>query len=368
MDSRVRLARVCSFRGFDTSPVDYLAHTETDRRLRAHLGCETEEELLDRLGCDFFYLPGRDISQNEGFMPYYKGPALDVTETERSCAFGIRWQRGAYDSKFSVDEAIAGPLETIETERDILRHRWPTAADFDFSPLAAEAERHRDRVIVGGLWSGIMGDAYRLHGFERFLLGLALKPRLMKALVDRMTDVYLELNQACFEALKGKLDVWFFGNDFGSQGGLLLGRGMWQEIFAGNIARLTTLAHSYGLAVMMHSCGAIAEIIPDLIEAGVDILDPIQVTAKGMDPESLAERFGGRIVFHGGIDTQDVLPFGTPEAVAAHTRQVAGILGGTGGYILAPSQVLGPDVPTENIVAMYEAARTRRDNRPDNRT
>jgi len=93
MSSKERFNAVCEFRKLDRPPIDYLAHAETDRRLKAHLGCESEEELLDRLGCDFFYLPGRDISQNEGFMPYYKGPALDVSETERTCAFGMRRKR-----------------------------------------------------------------------------------------------------------------------------------------------------------------------------------------------------------------------------------------------------------------------------------
>lgn len=357
MNSRERFGAACEFRKLGRPPVDYLAHAETDRKLRVHLGCSSEEELLDRLGCDFFYLPGRDISQNEGFLPYYRGPTLAMSETERTCAFGIRWRRGAYDSKFSVDEAIAGPLATIETERDILRHRWPTPADFDFSPLQEESEKHSDRVIIGGLWTGIMGDAYRLHGFQNFLLNLALKPHLMRTLINKMTDVYMELNRAYFETLKNRMDVWFFGNDFGGQEGLLLSRDMWQDFFCENIKRLTDLAHSFGLRVMMHSCGAVGEIIPDLIETGVDILDPVQVKAAGMEPQSLADRFGGRIVFHGGVDTQDVLPFATPEQVAAHALEVAAVLGEQGGYIFAPSQVLGPDIPMQNIVTMYEASR-----------
>ena len=226
MTSKERFRAVCEFRQPDRPPVDYLAHAETDRKLRTHLGCETEEDLLDRLGCDFFYLPGRDISQNEGFLLYYKGPPLNASETERTCPFGIRWRRGAHNSKFSVDEAIRGPLETIETERDILNHRWPRAVDFDFSPLVEEAERQSDRVIIGGLWTGIMGDAYRLHGFQNFLLNVALKPHLMKTLINRVTDVYLELNQAYFEVISGNMDIWFFGNDFGSQDGLLISRDM----------------------------------------------------------------------------------------------------------------------------------------------
>ena len=355
MTSKENFQTTCEFRQPDKIPVDYLAHLETDRKLKQYLGCESEEALLDRLGCDFFYLPSRDISQNEGFMKYYKGPPLDVTETERICAFGIRWRRGAYDSKFTVDEAVAGPLENAETEEDILNHRWPTANDFDFSPLAEIAERHSGRVVIGGLWSGIMGDAYRLHGFQNFLMNAAAEPELLKCLINRVTDVYLELNEAYFKAVEDKMDVWFFGNDFGHQGGLLLSKEMWKDFFFDNIKRLTTLAHSHGLKVMMHSCGAVSEIIPDLVEAGVDILDPIQITATGMGPQSLADKFGGKIVFHGGVDTQNILPFGTPEEVAEHAREVAGTLGQKGGYVFAPSQILGPDIPLENIVAMYEA-------------
>lgn len=356
MNSKERFETVCEFRQADRVPIDYIAHPEIDRKLRQQLDCETEEQLLDRLGCDFYYLPGRDISQNEGFLKYYKGPALDTTEKERTCPLGIRWLRGAYEGKFSVDEAIAGPLENADTEQDILNHRWPKVEDFDFSSLLAECETHLDRVLIGGLWTGIMGDAYRMHGFENFLLNISLKPQLIKTLIDKMTDVYLELNDAVFSELKGKLDVWFFGNDFGSQNGLLLSTDMWHEFFFENITKLTGLAHSYDLKVMMHSCGAISEIIPYVIEAGVDILDPIQVTARDMEPLSLAEKFGGRIVFHGGIDTQQVLPHSTCEEVAAHARQVVGTLNQRGGYIFAPSQVLGPDIPIENIIAMYKVA------------
>ncbi|MFZ2656139.1 MAG: uroporphyrinogen decarboxylase family protein [Victivallales bacterium] len=339
-------------------PVDYLAHKSADSKLKAHLGLNSECELLDYLGCDFFYLPGRDISQNEGALPFYRGklPAMTETETERICPLGIRWRRGAYASKFTVDEAISGPLQKQElTVREILDFPWPEAGDYDFSPLLAEAEANSGRIRIGGLWTGIMGDSYRMHGFENFLLNIAINPEVIHALIDRMTDMYLDLNDKCFSMLKGKMEVWFFGNDFGSQESLLLGREMWTDFFFENIKRLCALAHSYNLKVMMHSCGAISDLIPLLIEAGVDILDPIQVTAKGMNPADLADKFGGKITFHGGIDTQDILPRGTAEDVRNHVREVVGALAPTGRYIFAPSQILGPDIPVTNILSMYEA-------------
>ncbi|HBR19548.1 MAG TPA: hypothetical protein DD726_04965 [Phycisphaerales bacterium] len=353
MTSKERFKLACEFKKADQIPVDYLAHPETDKKLRKHLSCETEQQLLDKLGCDFFYSPGRDISQNEGFMPFYKGAKLDITDKQRTCPLGIRWTRGAYDSKFSVDEAVENPLKNAQTEKDILNHNWPKAKDFDFSVLQAECQKNANRVIIGGLWTGIMGDSYRLCGFENFLLNTALNPNLIKCLIDRMRDMYLELNEKYFSQLKGKIDIWFFGNDFGSQDGLLLNPDMWHKFFFENIKKLTALAHGFGLKVMMHSCGGISGIIPSLIEAGVDILDPIQITAKGMNPQALAEKFGGKIVFHGGIDTQQILPYGTVEDVKKHSRQIIDALSKKGGYIFAGSQILGPDIPVENIIAMY---------------
>lgn len=354
MTSHERFQLACAHRAPDRMPVDYLAHPETDRRLRAALGVDTERDLLDRLGCDFFYLPGRDISQNEGALPFYKHrERLALSAGERACPLGIRWQRGAFASKFAVDEALAGPFSDASTVADILAFPWPTAADFDFTPLQAEADANRDRVRVGGLWTGILGDSYRMLGFQNFLCALAAEPELARTLIDRMTELYLELNAAYFEALKGRLEVWFFGNDFGSQEALLFSTEMWGDFFCENIRRLTALAHAHGLKVMMHSCGAVAPLIPLLIEAGVDILDPIQVTAKGMVPADLKARFGQRLVFHGGIDTQRVLPFGSREEVACHVRATVATLGCGGGYLFAPSQILGPDIPTDNLLAMY---------------
>ena len=353
MTSKDRFLSTCRFESTDRPPVDYLAHPEADRKLKEYLKCKTEDELLEALGCDFYYLSCRDISQNEGHLKCYVGAELDITDDQRVCPLGIRWRRGAYDSKFAVDEAIRGPLEDAQSEAAILGHRWPKAADFDFSVLLEECEPHSDKVIVGGPWSGIMGDSYRLHGYENFLVNIALRPELIKTLVSRVTDTYLELNDKMFTQLKGKLDVWFFGNDFGSQNGLLVSEPMWLDFFFEPIKQLVELAHSHGLKAMMHSCGGISLIIPHLIRAGVDILDPIQTTALGMEPDGLREQFGRKIVFHGGVDTQNVLPFGTPNQVAEHASDMLKRLGGDGGYIFAPSQILGPDIPAENIARMY---------------
>jgi len=357
MNSRERFNALISGREQDRPLIDYLAHPITDGKLRKYYNAANERQLLDALGCDLYYLSCRDISQNESSVPFYRGPKLEFTQTERVCPLGIRYRRGAFNSKFAVDEAITGPLRSAASVKDVLAHNWPKADWFDFSPMLGECADNKDRVITGGMWTGILGDSYRMFGFENFLLGMAMSPDIVRALVDRMTELYLELNDSIFSLLKGKLDIWFFGNDFGSQESLLFSESMFCDFFLENIKKLTALAHGYGIKVMMHSCGAITEIIPHLIEAGVDILDPIQVTARGMDIDALKRDFGGRIIFHGGIDTQQILPYGTAGDVESHCIRTLKTLGSDCGYIFAPSQILQAGIPVENIDIMYKTAR-----------
>jgi len=351
-----RASHYASVSGAKRVLVDYLASAEADRWLRKHLDVSSELQLLDRLGCDFYHLSGRDISQQEGFLSCWRGPQLHTTEAVRTCPLGIKWQRREGLGKFDVEEAIEGPFTLSSTSKEILDHRWPSVQEFDFEPLIAEAEANCDRIVISGLWSGIFGDSYRMIGFDQFLLGMAMCPDLLHTLVDRMTDMYLELNDRLFGQLRDKIDVWFFGNDFGTQQALLFSTSMWDDFFGANIRKLCELAHSHGLKVMKHSCGCVAPLLDRLVEAGVDILDPVQTSAAGMAPELLTGGYGDRLIFHGGIDTQHVLPTATPEEAAAHAREMIGELGGGLGYIFAPSQIFQADIPVENIVAVYEVA------------
>jgi len=355
MNSKERFQHSCRHQNPDRVPIDYIAKRDADQMIKRHFGVSTERELLDVLGCDLYHLSARDISQNEAFMPIYRGPELPVSETERTCPFGIRYQRATYDWKLGADEALAGPLENAETPQDVLKHPWPKPQHFDVEALIPECEENADRVIVSGFWTAIFGNAYRMHGFENFLMNLALKPELIKALVDRLTEFYLELNQRLFTALKGRIDVFYMGNDFGSQNGLLFSRDMWREIYFNSYKKASELAHSHGLKVMVHSCGSIRPILSDLIEAGMDILDPVQTTADDMEPIGLKEDFGDRIVFHGAVDTQGVLPNASEQGVEQHVREILRVLGRKGGYIFAPCNAIQADTPPENVEAMYRA-------------
>jgi uroporphyrinogen decarboxylase len=150
------------------------------------------------------------------------------------------------------------------------------------------------------------------------------------------------------------------GGDYGSQDGLTISIDMFRRFFKPLYEKFyREVRKHYDVEIFFHSCGAISELVPELIEVGVTILDPIQATARGMEFEGLKSRFGGAITFHGGISIQDVLPHGTEEEVRAAVRHAIAVLGKGGGYILAPTHALQTDTPVENIVAMYEEAQGR---------
>jgi uroporphyrinogen decarboxylase len=142
-------------------------------------------------------------------------------------------------------------------------------------------------------------------------------------------------------------------SDLGSQRGPLISLAMFEEFVAPYLKEMIDLIHSTGAKVLFHSCGAVARFIPELIRLGVDVLDPIQPAGNEMNPAQLQAKFGGKIAFHGGIDMQNLLPRGTPAQVAAEANRYCKILGENGGYILAPAHLFQPDVPPENILALY---------------
>ena len=158
-----------------------------------------------------------------------------------------------------------------------------------------------------------------------------------------------------FNAARGMVDILRIADDLGMQDRLLMSPAMFDRFIAPRLERIIRMAHGHGVKVMFHTCGAVVPLIDRLIDLGVDMLDPIQVRAKGMDPVEIKERFGSRIALHGAIDTQYLLPRGTPEEVAGEVRRMIATLGPEG-YVISPCHVLQTDVPTANVLAIYDTA------------
>jgi len=192
------------------------------------------------------------------------------------------------------------------------------------------------------------------------LIDLLRNPQFTHRLYEKITEFYLEFNRRCFEEAGDLIDIFMMGEDLGTQEGLLVSPRVFRQFIKPYLARHVRLAKRYGIRVMLHSCGAIRALIPELVEIGIDILNPIQVRAKGMKPEELKREFGDRLSFHGGIDIQKTLPLGTPEDVRAEVRNRVQTLGKGGGYILCSTHNIQADTPIENILAMYEEAKKQR--------
>lgn len=216
----------------------------------------------------------------------------------------------------------------------------------------------KDKVCLGMLWSAHFQDTCAAFGMEHALMNMIANPEIYKAVDAKILEFYLKANEIFYEATKGRLNAVLIGNDMGSQRGLMLSPDMVREFILPGCRKLVEQAHSYGLKVIYHSCGSIVDIIPDLIEAGVDVIHPIQALAAGMEPQDLKEKFGGKVAFCGGVDTQELLVHGSPQEVREKVRELRAIF--PTGLILSPShEAILPDIPPENVEALFDEAQKR---------
>ena len=210
-----------------------------------------------------------------------------------------------------------------------------------------------DKYILVMIYCSHFEKANAARGIENFLADMAGEPDFARGLLNRIIDKNMVMLENFLWA--PEIDGVLLGSDWGTQLDLIMSPDTWQEMIRPGEQREYDLVHSYGKDVWVHSCGNIEKIIPSLIEMGLDVLNPVQPEA--MDIAILKKEYGDKLTFWGGISTQQVLPFGTPEEVKQETRRVRDLMSQGGGYILAPAQEIQGDVPAENIVALIEAAR-----------
>jgi uroporphyrinogen decarboxylase len=222
----------------------------------------------------------------------------------------------------------------------------------------AEALRaSTDRAVVGLFGGNLFEIPQFLYRIDNYLTYLALYPEAVARLAERLTEIHLENLEKWLGAVGPHIDIILFGDDLGGQTGPLLSPTMYRKFYKRHHARMWQRAKELAdVKVMLHSCGGIEPLLDDLIDAGLDATNPVQVTCTGMGPQHLKDRFGDRICFWGGgCDTRDVLPNGTPEDVRRHVTSQVDILRKGGGFVFQQVHNIMADVPPENIVAMFEA-------------
>ena len=316
---------------------------------KTQAGLATDEELEVFVGNDF----RRVFAQYAGPERFSPDSAFTHPEATSRTPFGV--ERTGY----GYGQPIGHPLAGARTVADVERYNWPDPDWLDVSRIRDEARAWGGRyAILGGDWSPFYHDAIDLMGMENFCVAMVENPALVDILLRHLVDYYFIASLRIFEAAAEAIDIFFIGNDFGTQNGPVVGEALFRRYFQPHLARLAGLGHDFGLKVMMHCCGGFFPLIPAMIEAGVDALQALQPDARDMAPARLKAAFGGRVVFNGSIDTHHWLISGTPDLVRTKTREVLAIMKPGGGYIASPSHdYLLPETKVENVFALYETIR-----------
>jgi len=339
MTPRERWLAVLNRKQPDRIPMDWWATAEVEAKMLTHLGCASIEEVHEQLHIDMPFT----------VAPSYAGPALPGNHD----VFGIKTRKVDY-GQGSYNERVSHPLAGYESVEEIKKeYRWPSPDWWDYSGIPGAVRGKEDRPIRGGGSEPFL--KYKdLRGDQQAFMDLILNSEIVHYCMDKLFDLAYQNTLRIYEQVPGEVMVTYVAEDFGAQEDLMYSPEQIREFFIPGMKRMIDLVHGAGAYVFHHSDGAVRKIIPDMVEAGIDVLNPIQWRCRGMDREGLKRDYGDRLIFHGGVDNQQTLAFGSPDEVRNEVRENIRVLGKSGGYILAPCHNIQPLSPPENIVAMYE--------------
>ncbi|HEX9019020.1 MAG TPA: uroporphyrinogen decarboxylase family protein [Anaerolineaceae bacterium] len=346
MTPRERILAAMRHQPVDRLPTDIWATPEIWARLEAHFHTTDRIAILEALGIDGLV----------GISPEYIGPALRQEDGIHYDEWGMGYRNQEYGSG-GYDEQVVYPLAGAETIDDLDAFPWPSADWYDYSCLAQKAAAHPERAIEIG-YTAPFYFHNKLRGLEQSLMDPLERPEFTHCLLQHISDSFTDYHRRCFEATRGLAHVTQVTDDFGAQHGLMISPRTFESFYRGPMQRAIDLAHEFDLIVFHHDDGDNRKLLPRLVEMGIQVLNPIQWRCGDWDLAALKAQLGDRLCFHGGVDNQQTLPFGTVEDVRAEVRRLKQALFSDGtGYILAPCHNLQPVTPIENILAMYDEAK-----------
>ncbi len=358
MDSRERVEKCLNHQEPDRVPIDFWGTSEVKANLLERYSLANEEELLVHLEADFRYIEG----------PRYIGPELTIRpDGAKEDHFGVPRKPVTYGSGKSsgaYSEVAEYPLEKAASVDEIMSYsKWPKAEWFDYECVREQARvaREAGKVVV------FMGDrlnrcaqfkpAMYVRGVEQILVDLLADPDIAAAVFKCIADFYMEYARRTLEAAEGNIDIFFTGDDFGTQENLFMPLGTWQTLLKDGFRAFIDLGHEFNCKVAHHTCGCIEPMIPDFIDCGLDILNSVQPEAAMMDYDAMKKKHGDRISFHGAISIQKTMPFGTPEDVVSEVKDRVQKLAPGGGYIFCTAHNIQTDTSLDNVDALFNAYR-----------
>ena len=294
----------------------------------------------------------------------FRGDHEFLKKTEHTIFGKVDWKTGllldrwgiGYDINSDGICVVRHPLRG-KSAAEVLAYEAPDPdVKGNFDLVAQDLKKFsKEYLVVPSGYGGIFERAWMLMGYEELLMGLALGEKSVQVLLEKIFEYKLAM--AKFTVDLG-FEIGHTGDDFGWQRGLMISADMWRKYFKPLYKKLYRVFKDAGLPVMFHSCGNVTDLLGDLVSIGLDVIEPVQ---RVMDFAHLKKEFGKHLTFWGGVGTQTVLPFGTPQEVRAETAHVIETLGRGGGLIIAPDQEIMADVPPENVVAFLETVREKRD-------
>ncbi len=352
MTPRERWLAVLDGRTPDRVPTDIWATDEVFARLRRELGCADNRAVCERLHID------RPHHAAAPFGPAVRWKLPHHPDDPLGDAWGVRFRKVTYGAGAhagTYDETAHNPLARAESVADVERFRWPRVEDFDYSDLpAAFARFDKTRIIQAGDYEPFL-LACQMRGLERAFRDLLRAPAVIEAILEHIFQFYHEHNRRIFEAGGGRIDGFYLAEDLGGQNGPLMSLATYRRFLKPNQMRMADLARRYGVRIFYHTDGAARMFLPDLIDdVGIEVLNPVQWRCPGMERDALVREFGDRVVFHGAMDNQKTLPFGSVQDVIDEVRQNLDLFA-QARWICAPCHRIQPITPTANIVALYEA-------------
>jgi len=344
MTGRERVLGVLSGEKVDRPPF----FINFDRHLKsiiADVHSIDQNEILDFYGCDaehvpVFYKPRPESNNNEHFDQY--GNKVVTVH-----------YKGFTDSSIEVPV-----LAHVEDVSELANIELIDENSVDIPACLHNAGRVRasGRAVYGGVWASIFTHPRVSMGEEKFLASLYENPQLIHAVIEKFADCFLRTNKIFMDNCAEYIDIYYFGSDFATQNSLFISPEMFREFYLPHMKRITEQAKSYGKPVMYHCCGAVTPLMDMFIECGIDIIDPVQVSSRGMTVEEVASAYKGKIMFHGGVSSQVTFTTGSPDDVYKETQKAIRILGPEG-LIIAPDHELLPNVPVPNVDAFVKAVK-----------
>jgi uroporphyrinogen decarboxylase len=312
------------------------------------MGVQVEKDLAEQ-GIDWRKLRN-EVNDIDGFGPEYIGPK----PPENTDIWGIRRKEMSYGGG-SYQEFEYHPLAGMERPEQLESVTWPDPEAYDYESLKDKTGADIDRDKAVKMFSGNPFEIYCwMTGLEESLINVLVNPDFVRSALDKITGYFEHKLKRVIENSGDWIDIFFFADDLGGQTGLLMSRQAYRDVLQPFHSRLFSLAKklSPDSAVMMHSDGAVFDVLPDVMEAGMEVLEAVQVDAEGMAPERLKAAYGDRLAFHGGISVQALLPRNDAATVEKECRRLVEVFGEDGAYIAAPSHAIQVGTPVENIPAM----------------